>query len=262
MSDLQWVQYQIDNHIATMTLKRPPVNALSRALVADLSEATRLAQSGIEARKVRVLVIAAEGKHFCAGADLKERREMNEEEVEPTVDNLRSMIEGIARIPVPTIAAVQGSAIGGGCELALAADLRLLADTAQIGLRETGLGIIPGAGGTQRLPRLIGYSNALYWIATARVFNADEAFDFGLALRVVPQSDLQISVRRIAAQIAANGPIAVRQAKKAMQLGLNLDLERGLEIEWDCYRATIRTKDRLEGLKAFTEKRSPNYRGE
>lgn len=261
MSDMQFVHYDIDNFIATVMLKRPPVNALNRALVADLTRAADMLVRDIDARKVRVAVIMSEGKHFCAGADLKERREMSEDEVEQAVRNLRNMVNAFGQIPVPTIAAVQGSAIGGGCELALAADLRVLADTAQMGLRETALAIIPGAGGTQRLPRLIGYTNALYWIATARVFNADEASQFGLALRVVPESDLQITVRQIAAHIAANGPIAVRQAKRAMQLGLNTDLQTGLEIEWECYRATIRTEDRLEGLQAFAEKRSPDYRG-
>ncbi len=262
MSGLQFVRYDIDNYIATVILRRPPVNALNRALVGDLNQAIQTARSDIDARKVRVVVIAAEGKHFCAGADLKERREMSASEVERTVRNLRNMVNDLGRLPVPTIAAVQGSAIGGGCELALAADLRVLADTAQMGLRETALAIIPGAGGTQRLPRLIGYTNALYWIATARVFNADEVFNFGLALRVVPESDLQITVRQIAAHIATNGPLAVQQAKRAMQLGLNTDLETGLAIEWECYRATIGTKDRLEGLAAFAEKRSPNFRGE
>jgi enoyl-CoA hydratase/carnithine racemase len=262
MSDLQFVDYQVDHYIASVILKRPPVNALNRALVADLTRAAEIVRADIDARKVRVLVIAAEGKHFCAGADLKERREMSESEVERAVRDLRNMVNTFGRMPVPTIAAVQGSAIGGGCELALAADLRVLADTAQMGLRETALAIIPGAGGTQRLPRLIGYTNALYWIATARVFNADEVSQFGLALRVVPESDLRITVRQIAAHIAANGPIAVQQAKRAMQLGLNTDLETGLEIEWDCYRSTIPTKDRLEGLQAFAEKRSPSFRGE
>ncbi|NUM82420.1 enoyl-CoA hydratase/isomerase family protein, partial [bacterium] len=169
------------------------------------------------------------------------------------------VIQAIGDIEIPTIAAVNGSALGGGCELALACDFRILSDDAKIGLRETALGIIPGAGGTQRLPRLIGYSNALLWILTARIFTANEALHHGVATMVTVKDQLHATARQLAEEIMANAPIAVRQAKKAVQLGLNTSLQNGLEIENECYNAVIPTNDRVEALKAFQEKRKPKW---
>ena len=171
------------------------------------------------------------------------------------------MTSAIAGITVPVIAAIRGSAVGGGLELALAADIRILARSARMGLRETALGIIPGAGGTQRLPRLIGRSAAMLWITTARLFAADECLHYGVANQVVDDDDLLARAKELAEEIAANGPIAVRAAKRAITDGLEVPLAQGLQIEDECYAETIDTEDRLEALQAFLEKRPPRFRG-
>jgi enoyl-CoA hydratase/carnithine racemase len=147
-------------------------------------------------------------------------------------------------------------------ELTLAADIRVLADTAKMGLRETALAIIPGAGGTQRLMRLIGYARALEWIATARMFEANECLAHGVANRVVPETELADAALYYAKLIAANGPIAVQASKEAMRRGMDEPLSRALEIEFECYRRVIPTKDRREALVAFAQKRQPIFKGE
>jgi len=262
MVPFELLKYEVKDFIAAVTLNRPPVNALNRTLVSELAQVADIVTEEVRSKRVRVVVLRAEGKHFCAGADLKERAAMREEEIEPRVQRTREALDKIARLPVPVIAAVQGSALGGGWELALAADLRLLAESARVGLPEVTLAIMPGAGGTQRLARLIGYSDAMLWICTGRVFTAQEALQYGAAHFVVKDDELWNKALALATEIANNGPIAVQQAKKALQLGLETDLRTGLQWEGECYRAVIPTKDRLEGLKAFAEKREPKYTGE
>lgn len=262
MAKLQFVDYRGNNFIARVTLKRPPVNALNRELVSELYEVAKLVDREVENRGVRVVVIQAEGRNFCAGADLKERLGIPENEVENVVQRIRAAIETIADIKVPTIAAVQGTAAGGGMELALAADIRIAADTAKMGLRETALAIIPGAGGTQRLPRLIGYSNALLWIGSGRLFEAEECLRYGVVSQIVPEADLEKTVMHLAGDIVANGPLAVRLAKSAMLQGAHLELRRALELEWQHYKQVISTQDRREALAAFAEKRPPVFKGE
>lgn len=237
------------------------MNALNRELVRELEQATDVIERDVNEAKVRAAIITAEGKYFCAGADLKERMGLPAEEVAPTVRSIGSAVNKIAEISVPTIAAIQGSAMGGGFEVALAADIRVLVDSAQVGLRETALAIIPGAGGTQRLTQLIGPSNAILWITTARLFSATEALKQGAVNFVVSESELMPKAWEIAHEISKNGPLAVRQAKKAIQLGLGKHLNAGLDIEWKCYQDIIPTQDRSEGLAAFKEKRKPNYVG-
>lgn len=255
------INYKIQDFIAVLTLDRPPVNALNRELVGEIKAAAEQVGREVDAGKVRAAIITAQGKYFCAGADLKERVDMPDEEVGPTVRNIGAAVNQIAAISVPTIAALQGSAMGGGFELALAADMRLLAEAAQVGLREAALAIIPGAGGTQRLTRLVGPSNAVLWITTARLFSAAEALAHGAVNEVVPAEKLMSRALEIAAEIAANGPVAVREAKRAIYDGLDKPLAAGLEIEWGCYQKTIPTEDRREGLAAFREKRKPEYKG-
>lgn len=259
MSELRWVKIEeSDPGIRTLTLDRPPVNALGRELVADLTLAVeRLARD----EKARCLIVRSAGKHFCAGADLKERQTMTVEDVSAFVPRLAAVCRELARLPFPTLAAVRGAAAGGGCELALACDLRVLASDATIGLRETALAIIPGAGGTQRLPRLIGPSRAKRWIFSACMYTAEEALTDGVADRVVPSADLDRETEELARTIAANGPVALRLAKRAIQEGLDLPLERALEIEWECYRGVVGTRDREEALRAFAEKRTPDFEG-
>jgi enoyl-CoA hydratase/carnithine racemase len=262
VAEFQFVRYRVENHIGWLTLNRPPVNALNRQIVSEVFAAAHLANRDAEHRELRALILNAAGKHFCAGADLKERQGIPETEVEKVVHGIRDAVQSIAGIRVPVIAAVQGSAAGGGMELALAADIRVLADTAKMGLRETALAIIPGAGGTQRLMRLIGYGRALEWIATARMFEANECLAHGVANRVVPEVELADAAFYYAKMIAANGPLAVQAAKEALRRGMDEPLSSALEIELECYRRVIPTQDRREALAAFAEKRQPNFKGE
>lgn len=258
---MQHIQYEIKDYVGVLTIDRPPVNALNSDLVAEIGQAAGQVERDGQAGVVRCVIITSRGKYFSAGADLKERMGMVEEEVASAVANIAAAVNKLARISVPTIAAMQGSAFGGGFEVALAADLRVIVDGAQVGLRETALAIIPGAGGTQRLTRLIGPSNAIYWITSARLFSAPEALAHGAVNFVVPETDLMPKALEIATEIAANGPLAVRQAKRAIVDGLALDPEAGLKLEFECYQRIIPTSDRLEGLNAFKEKRKPKYAG-
>lgn len=255
------LDYKVRDFIGLLTIDRPPVNALNQDLVSELGLAAEQIENDVKESKVRAIILTANGKYFSAGADLKERMDMTEEQVGPVVKDIGESTNKLAGISVPTIAAMQGSAMGGGFEVALAADIRVLVDSAQVGLRETGLAIIPGAGGTQRLTRLIGPSNAILWITTARLFSAEEALAQGAVNFKVPQSELMAKAWEIATDIAKNGPLAVQQAKRAISLGMEKTLRQGLEIEFECYQNIIQTQDRLEGLKAFKEKRQPKYAG-
>ena len=241
-----------------LTMDKPPVNALGRELVDELGTAL---SSMREDREARCLVVRSAGSHFCAGADLKERRGMTETEVRAFVPQLAGVCRAAASLPFPTIAAVRGTAAGGGCELALACDLRILADDARIGLRETALAILPGAGGTCRLPRIAGMAVAKRWIFTAEMFTAEQARTDGVADAVVPGDRLDDEALRMAAQIAQNGPVAVRLAKRAIEGGFDLSIDEALALEWQCYEGVLGTSDRLEALAAFAEKRPPRFAG-
>jgi methylglutaconyl-CoA hydratase len=259
MGDYRWVELTSeDDGVRTLTLAKPPVNALGREMVEDLDAAfNELARD----EAARCLIVRSSGKHFCAGADLKERQGMTLDDVRRFVPRLAGACNALAAIPYPTIAAVNGAAAGGGCELVLAADLRLLADNARIGLRETALAIIPGGGGTQRLPRLIGPARAKRWIFGAEMHEAAAALADGVADRVVAADRLDDEARELAATIAANGPLALRLAKRAIERGAHLPLDEALELEWECYLGTLETADRVEALAAFAEKREPRFRG-
>ncbi len=259
--DFKHLHYDVENFVGTVTMDRPPVNALNRELVAELSAVAQQIEEDVQANHVRSVVITSTGKYFSAGADLKERMGMEESLVAPTVKNIGAAINKLADISVPTIAAIQGSAMGGGFEVALAADIRIMVDTAQVGLRETALAIIPAAGGTQRLARLVGTSHAIWWITSAGLFSAQEALQHGAVNVVVSAQELMPKARAVAEQIARNGPLAVRQAKRAIKEGLDKPLREGLRFEFECYKNIISTKDRLEGLNAFQEKRPPDYSG-
>jgi enoyl-CoA hydratase/carnithine racemase len=258
MSEPRYVQLEAEGGVRTLSLDRPPVNALGRELIEELTAA--LEQLGAD-DAARALIVRSAGKHFCAGADLKERRTMSVDDVRAFVPRIAAVCNALAGLPFPTIAAVRGAAAGGGCELALACDLRLLAEDASIGLRETALAIIPGAGGTQRLPRLIGPSRAKRWIFAAEMHDASRALADGVADRVVPTEQLDAAARELADAIAANGPVAVRLAKRAIERGADMPLHQALAVEWDCYQDVLGTDDRLEALKAFEDKRSPEFGG-
>jgi len=255
------VQFRKEGLIGILTLNRPEVfNCLNLETLQTMRGL--LAEIALD-RDVRVLVVTGAGdKAFCAGADLKERRTMNEQQVQLFIRTIRDTFSELEKLPKPVIAAINGVALGGGTELALACDLRVMSERAQMGLTETSLGIIPGAGGTQRLPRLIGKGKAKELIFTARRVQAEEALAMGLVNRVVSADELMPAVLQLAEEIAANAPIALAQAKHAIDFGLEADLATGLAIESNAYQVLIPTKDRLEGLEAFKEKRKPVYRGE
>jgi enoyl-CoA hydratase/carnithine racemase len=254
------VLLEINDHVAILTLNRPEaMNSFNAAMVRALGE--RMAELRYE-RGVRVVVVTGKGdKAFSAGADLKERAGMSPEQVKEFIFNIRRLMDDVEQFPRPVIAAVNGVALGGGTELALAADIRLAADTATMGLTETRLAIIPGAGGTQRLPRLVGKGIAKEMIFTGARITAQEALRIGLVNYVHPQVDLLPATLRLADEICQSGPIAVEQAKYAINRGLETDLTTGLAIESNAYWLCIPTEDRLEGLAAFREKRKPVYQG-
>jgi enoyl-CoA hydratase/carnithine racemase len=247
--------------VSTITLDRPDAaNALRRSTLDDLADAVaRIAEDG----SVRAVVVTGAGEQaFCAGADLKERAQMSDEDTLDYIRTIRDAVTAVERLPQPVVAAINGGAFGGGAELAMACDVRIMADGALIGLTETSLGIIPGGGGTQRLPRLVGRGRALELILSARRIDAGEALTVGLVHEVVPPDRVRARARETAERIASNAPIAVRAAKEAVLRGLDLPLAEGLALETELYERTLGTTDRLEGLTAFREKRNPVYRGE
>ncbi|HEY9868915.1 MAG TPA: enoyl-CoA hydratase-related protein [Candidatus Obscuribacterales bacterium] len=256
--------------IAWLKLNRPEVlNSLNRELLWRLLAATRELEQD---KKTRVVVIVGAGtRAFCAGADLSERKGMSQAEVLDYINLIQGTMLAIESLPQPVIAAMNGSSFGGGTELALACDLRMIVEEASMRLTEVKLGIIPGAGGTQRLPRLIGKSRAKELILTARAVQAMEAQEIGLVHRVVPartagsgefHEQLMAEARTWAREIASGAPLALRAAKQAIDKGFDRDLEAGLALETKAYLGLINTKDRLEGLAAFAEKREPVYLGE
>lgn len=252
---------EADTGILMLGLERPEAkNALGRQLLQEIQEALAAADGGLPVQVV-ILHSLVPGV-FCAGADLKERAGMDQEEARAFVQKLRSTFTSLERLPMPTIAAIEGAALGGGLELALACDLRVVGGSASLGLPETSLAIIPGAGGTQRLPRLIGRSKAKELIFTARKFGAAEALAYGIADRIAEAGMALESALELAREILPNGPVALRAAKEAIDRGLDLDRDGGLGIEEACYAKVIPTEDRLEGLAAFKEKRRPKYRGQ
>lgn len=255
------VLLKIEKNIATITLNRPEAaNAFSRQMLTEFRE---LIEELKYNSSIRTVILTGSGeKVFCAGADLKERAGMTPIEVKQTVALIRQVINSVEHLPMPVIAAINGVAFGGGLELALACDIRIAAETAKVGLTETSLAIIPGAGGTQRLPRLIGLGKAKELIYTAQRVDAYEAKEIGLVEYVVPKEELLQKAMEIADRIADNGPIAVAQAKIAINKGMEVDLQTGLELEQMAYAMTIPTEDRIEGLTAFKEKRKPQYKGE
>ncbi|MBI1379920.1 MAG: enoyl-CoA hydratase [Planctomycetaceae bacterium] len=249
-----------EGNLAWLTIEREAVmNCLSfptlrrmRVLLEELSKDL----------SVRCVLITGAGeKAFCAGADLKERKEMPAELVPHFVRNIRALMDDVEQLPQPTIGVINGVAFGGGTELLLACDLRVAAPHAQLGLTETSLAILPGAGGTQRLPRLVGKSRAKDLILTARRIGVAESAAMGLVNRVAEPGQLRAAALELAQSIAANGPVAVRAAKRAVDQGSELPMEQGLEVEARCYEETLPTSDRVEALAAFAEKRKPNFQG-
>ncbi len=248
------------DQVAILTLNRPEVmNSFNFAMLRGLQEKIESLRFD---ENIRVVIVTGAGdKAFCAGADLKERATLSDVQVKEFIFTIRNLFTAIEDLPKPVIAAVNGVALGGGTELALACDIRIASSKATMGLTETRLAIIPGAGGTQRLPRLVGRGKAKELIFTGRRVDAEEALRIGLVNSVAPPEKLMEECLSMAAMICETGPIAIQQAKYAINYGLETDLHTGLAIESNAYWITIPTEDRLEGLAAFREKRKPVYKG-
>ena len=246
--------------IAWVTLNRPDVrNALSRAVNIELAE---LAQDLDRSETVRIVVITGAGdKAFCAGADLKERKGVPAAETGPFITAIGNAIEQWGEIRKPTIAMMNGSAYGGGLELALACDLRIIVDGGEVGLTEVRLGIIPGAGGTQRLPRLIGEARAKELILLGRRISATRAAEIGLVHHSVPRDKLRPTIDAMLAELDGCAPLSLIAAKSAIERGHGKPLSEGLALEREAYDVTLFSEDRDEGLAAFAEGRPPRYQG-
>ncbi|HET9752847.1 MAG TPA: enoyl-CoA hydratase-related protein [Myxococcales bacterium] len=237
----------------------PQLNVLSRALVAELLAQARKADAEPSLRAV--VLTGAGHRAFCAGANLKERQGWSDDDIRRWLVELHEGLRAIERCSKPWIAAVNGLALGGGCELALACDLRVLDPAAQIGLTETKIGVIPGGGGTVRLSRVVGLGRARDLILTARRVDAPEALQIGLANRISAAGDSVSAALALAGEIAANAPVALAAAKAAVGEEWDLELDRALERERQHYEKVLLSEDRLEGLKAFAEKRPPQWKG-
>ncbi|GAA5030939.1 enoyl-CoA hydratase-related protein [Streptomyces siamensis] len=236
--------------MGTIRLDRPPMNALDIATQDRLKE---LAEEATRREDVRAVVLYGGEKVFAAGADIKEMQAMDHAAMVVRSRALQDSFTAIARIPKPVVAAVTGYALGGGCELALCADYRIAADNAKLGQPEILLGLIPGAGGTQRLSRLIGPSKAKDLIFTGRMVKADEALSLGLVDRVVPADEVYTAAHAWASKLAQGPAIALRAAKESIDAGLETDLETGLAIERNWFAGLFATEDRERGMRSFVE---------
>lgn len=252
------IRYEVEEGIAFITIDRPKaLNALNTTTLIELSKAMDILQDDEE---VKVAIVTGEGRSFVAGADISQMKDLN------TVDGRDMTILGqkvfdkIENIDKPVIAAVNGFALGGGCELAMSCDIRLAAEKAKFGQPEVNLGIIPGYGGTQRLPRLVGKGMAKYLIYTGEIIDAQEALRTGLVQKMVSSEELMDEAVEVAKTIIAKAPIAIKMAKHSINNGLNIDLNSGIFYETEAYTTTFGTEDRVEGMTAFVEKEPLNLK--
>jgi enoyl-CoA hydratase/carnithine racemase len=252
------IRTDISESIATLTIDRPEVkNALDLDTVGQLREALRALEAD---QAVGALIITGAGETaFVSGADINSIRERGRDEGLAAINS--SLFSEIERFPRPTIAAINGFALGGGCELALACDIRIASETAKFGQPELGLGIIPGAGATQRLPRIVGMGRAKHLILTGDIIDAKQALEIGLISAVTPAGQLQIRARELAKKILKQGPLAARMAKLALNASARVDLDSGLLIETLAQALCYSSDDKLEGTTAFLEKRKPKFSG-
>ena len=248
-----------DDGVVLLTVDRQEkLNALNPQVTEEIGQALL----DVEQDAPRAIIVTGAGERaFVAGADISEMSRMEPLEAKRFTEIGHAAMALLDKSPIPTIAAVNGFALGGGCELALACDIRIAAENALFGFPEVGLGILPGMGGTQRLPRLIGPALAKELIFSGRRIDAAEAKDIGLVNRVVAEGEALDAARELAAEIAANGPVAVRHAKTAANRSLDVDLISGLEYEADQFALLFATQDAREGMGAFMEKRKPQFEG-
>ena len=252
---MSFVTYEPQGAVAYLIINRPEaLNALNSQVLAELDAAL----DAIDLDAVRCLIVRGAGeKSFVAGADIAQMKGLTKAEGESFGKQGNDVMRKLETLPIPTIAAVGGYALGGGCELAMSCDFRICSDTAVFGQPEVGLGITPGFGGTQRLARIVGPNIAKEMILTARNIKADDAFRIGLVNAVYPHDELMTAAQKMAARIASNAPIAVRASKKAITEGLDLPIEEAVALEEKLFGSCFETADQKEGMGAFLEKRKP-----
>jgi enoyl-CoA hydratase/carnithine racemase len=246
----EFVRLDVEDAVGTIRLERPPMNALNEQVQEELRAA---ATEATERADVRAVVVYGGPKVFAAGADVKEMAQASYTGIVDRAAGLQSAFSAVARIPKPVVAALAGYALGGGCELALCCDTRVAGDNAKLGQPEILLGIVPGAGGTQRLPRLIGPARAKDIVFTGRFVGADEALAIGLVDRVVAPDDVYGAAREWASQFARGPAYALRAAKEAIDTGLEVDLDTGLAVERAAFTGLFATEDRTIGMRSFVE---------
>lgn len=262
MSDLVRIERHCeDGRVAEIVLDRPEaMNAVSTEMARAIGAAAE--SVGAEQSVSCVVLSSSHPKAFCVGADLKERNTFSDDDLGAQRPVARAAYGGVLRMPQPAVAAVDGYALGGGLELALSCDIVIVGEDAVVGLPEVSVGVIPGGGGTQLLTRRVGWSKAASMVFTARRLTAREALDLGVVDEVVPAGSARDRALELAATIAANSPVGLRQAKHAMRIGSDLAIEAGLDVEDEAWRATAFSGDRAEGVAAFNEKRKPNWPGQ
>ena len=254
---MSFVKYEQKDQVAVLTIDRPEaLNALNTQVLCDLDEAIAKVE---QADDVRVVILTGAGRSFVAGADIGEMKGFS------AIDGKQFGVHGgsiflrLENLSKPVIAAVNGFALGGGCELAMACDIRLASEKAKFGQPETGLGITPGFGGTQRLPRIVGVSKAMELILTAKTIGAEEAKAIGLVSEVYPAEELMDKAMELAQAICANAPIAVAESKRCIRMGMQTDISTGAAFEAEAFGVTCGTEDKNEGMGAFLEKRKEKH---
>jgi enoyl-CoA hydratase len=247
---MEFVRLEVDGGIGTIRLDRPPMNVLNSACAGEIGQ---VAKQAAQRDEIRAVIVYGGERVFAAGADVKEMATAPAEQMGELATQLSSSFVAVADIPKPTVAAITGFALGGGCELALCCDRRIAADDAKIGQPEILLGIIPGAGGTQRLPRLIGSSRAKELIYTGRFARADEALRIGLVDEVVAPGEVYAAAQRWALQFVAGPARALAAAKAAIDDGLDVDLSEGLRLEGEAFAALGHTEDQVTGMRSFLD---------
>lgn len=258
MREYKYLLFEKKENIAIVTIHRPEaLNALNFDVLNDLKS---MFAEIAEDNEIKAVVLTGEAKSFVAGADIALMKEQTTLEGREFIIYGQSVMNAIENMDIPVIAAVNGFALGGGCELSMACDIRIASSKAKFGQPEVGLGIIPGFGGTQRLARLVGKGNANYLIYTADIIKADEALRMGLVQKVVEPDELLDAAIEMASKIASKAPIAIKMAKKAINNGLNTDINTGVNFEAEAFAVSFSTEDRVEGMSAFLGKRNAEFK--
>ena len=249
-----------EDRVGLITMNRPEVkNAMNTRMMTELRDL--FWGFYVEENAAACLIVTGEGNAFCSGGDLKERRGMTDETWRRQHAIVEQMMRAIMECPIPVIAAVNGAAFAGGMEIALGCDFIYAAQSARFALTEVTLGIMPGAAGTQNLPRAVGVRRAKELVLTGTPFTAEQALAWGMVNKVCPDAQLMAEVRAVAERIAGNAPVSARQVKKALDKATELDRMSGYAFEIEAYNRTVVTEDRQEGINAFNEKRKPQYKG-